>query len=48
MKKSFMSALFPKMPTRRDAEMAYLNDSVSIYDLERREREVSQGRFRSY
>ena len=48
MKKNLISALFAKMPTRQDREMAYLNHSVSIYDLERRQREVSQGKFRSY
>ena len=48
MKKNFLSALFPKMPTRQDMEMDYLSKSVSIYDLERREREVARGRFRSF
>lgn len=48
MKKNFLSALFPKMPSRHDMEMDYLKRSVSIYDLERREREVAQGRFRSF
>ncbi len=48
MKKNLLSALFAKMPTRQDLEMAYLNHSVSIYDLERRQREVSSGKFRSY
>ncbi len=48
MKKNLLSALFAKQPTRRDREMAYLNGSVTIFDLERREREVSQGKFRTY
>jgi hypothetical protein len=48
MKKSLMSTLFGKMPTRRDREMEYLNRSVTIFDLERRQREVAQGKFRSY
>ncbi len=48
MKKSLMSALFGKLPTRREREMEYLNRSVTIYDLERRQREVAQGMFRSY
>ena len=48
MKKNFLSALFPKMPTRQEMEMDYLSKSVSIYDLERRERGVSRGRFRSF
>lgn len=48
MKKNLLSALFPKAPTRQDMEMDYLNRSVSIYDLERREREVQKGRFRQF
>ncbi len=48
MKKNLLSALFPKMPSRLDMEMDYLKRSVSIYDLERREREVQQGRFRQF
>ncbi len=48
MKKNLLSALFPKMPSRQDMEMDYLKRSVSIYDLERREREVQQGRFRQF
>lgn len=37
--------LFPRSPTRREAELAYLNGAVSRYDLERREREIDQGKF---
>lgn len=48
MKKSLMSALFGKHPTRAEREMEYLNRSVTIFDLERRQREVAQGKFRSY
>lgn len=48
MKKGFLSALFSKPRSRRDLELDYINRSVSIYDLERREREVAQGRFRDY
>ena len=48
MKKSLMAALFGKQPTRQDREMEYLNRSVTIFDLERRQREVAQGKFRSY
>lgn len=33
-------------PRRIDLERAYLNASVSRYDLERRQREVEQGLFR--
>lgn len=32
-------------PTRREAELAYLNEAVSLYDLERREREIARGKF---
>jgi hypothetical protein len=28
--------LFPRRQTRREAELAYLNAAVSLYDLERR------------
>lgn len=48
MKRNLLSALFPKVPTRQELEMDYLKRSVSIYDLERREREVQQGRFRQF
>lgn len=34
--------------TRREAEMAYLNQAVSLYDLECRERDVAAGRFAGY
>lgn len=34
--------------SRRDAELAYLNASVSLYDLERREREIEAGKFATY
>jgi len=37
--------LFPRRQTRHDAELAYLNASVSLYDLECREREISRGKF---
>jgi hypothetical protein len=48
MKKNLLSALFSRTPSRQDMEMDYLKRSVSIYDLERREREVQQGRFRQF
>jgi hypothetical protein len=40
----FILAVFAKQ-SRSDRERAYLNQSVSLYDLERREREVSAGKF---
>lgn len=32
---------------RHSREMAYLNESVSLYDVERRQREIAQGKFRN-
>lgn len=46
MKRNILSRLFSKNTTRQSAEMQYLNSSVSIYDLERRQREVERGLFR--
>lgn len=40
--------LLPRQLTRREVELAYLNDSVSLYDLERREREIAAGKFAGY
>jgi hypothetical protein len=40
------SALKPA--SRHEREMAYLNKSVSIFDLERRQREIDAGKFRFY
>ena len=37
--------LFPHFQSRREAELAYLNQSVSLYDVERREREIERGKF---
>lgn len=37
--------LFPRRASREDLELAYLRDSVSIYDLECREREIAAGKF---
>ena len=37
--------IFPIMPSRADRELAYLNGSVSLYDLESREQEISRGKF---
>jgi hypothetical protein len=45
---SFLKRLFPRRTDRREAELAYLNQSVSLYDLERREREVACGKFAQY
>lgn len=37
-----------RLPGRRELELAYLNASVSLYDLERRERDIEQGMFRTF
>jgi hypothetical protein len=37
--------LFPRRQSRREAELAYLNGAVSLYDLEQREREIDRGMF---
>jgi hypothetical protein len=37
--------IFPRQLSRRDAEMAYLAGSASLYDLEMREREIALGKF---
>ena len=41
----FFHALFPAIPSQDARERAYLNDCVSLFDLERREREISGGKF---
>lgn len=42
---TFFQSLFSRRPSRREAEFAYLSQSVSLYDLERREREITEGKF---
>ncbi|MBN8632944.1 MAG: DUF3563 family protein [Rhodobacterales bacterium] len=42
--KSLISGNF--IPRIADLELAYLNGSVSLVDLERRQREIDQGLFR--
>lgn len=42
---SFLSKFLRPHPSRREAELAYLNEAVSLYDLERREREIARGKF---
>lgn len=44
MKNSLLTRMFA--PTRRQREEAYLNQSVSRYDLERRMEEIERGKFR--
>lgn len=40
--------IFLRPISRRDAEMAYLAASASLYDLEMREREITRGKFAAY
>ena len=40
--------LLPRRKSRHEAELEYLNGSVSIYDLECREREIERGRFAQF
>lgn len=37
--------LFARPKNRRECERDYLNQAVSLYDLERRERDIAQGLF---
>lgn len=41
----FIINFLHQRPSRREAELAYLNEAVSRYDLERREREIAGGKF---
>jgi Protein of unknown function (DUF3563) len=41
----FLSRMLPRVATQRELEMAYLNQSTSMIDLEYREREIDRGRF---
>jgi hypothetical protein len=45
MKQNLLTRMFAKPASRRDREMAYLNEAVTIYDLERRERDIAGGLF---
>lgn len=42
---TFLKRLFPRQQSRQDLERAYLDQSVSLYDLECRERDIEQGKF---
>ena len=46
MKLRFLSRMMPRPTTQHDLEMAYLNQSTSLIDLEHREREIDRGMFR--
>ncbi len=45
---NIFKTLFAPAPARRDMERAYLNRSVSMADLERRQREIDSGKFNRY
>lgn len=46
--RKFIQALLPSVPSPRETGEAYLAESVDIYDLERRMREIdARGRDRS-
>ena len=40
--------LFDPATRRRKMEEAYLSEATSIYDVERRIKEIDRGRFRNY
>ena len=42
-----LDRLFAPAPGRRERERAYLDQSVSMADLERRQREIDRGLFRN-
>ncbi len=46
MKSRLLRFITARIPSRHDVEMAYLNQSVSIHDLEKRQHEIALGRFR--
>lgn len=45
MKFNLFERLFPKGKSRHAIETEYLNNSISIYDLERRQQEIERGLF---
>lgn len=45
MKTNLLFRFFPRLATRSERELAYLSASVSIYDLECRQREIDRGLF---
>jgi hypothetical protein len=48
MTKSFIARLFPRHINRLERETAYLNEAVSLYDLECRERDITRGKFAGF
>lgn len=45
---SFLKRLLPNIQNRQELELAYLNQSVSLYDLECRQREIDHGKFAGF
>lgn len=45
---TLLKRFFPRRLSRQDLERAYLNQAVSLYDLECRERDIDQGKFAGY
>lgn len=45
MRHNLLTRMFARPLSRNEREMAYLNEAVTIYDLERRERDVAKGLF---
>lgn len=45
---TLLKRLFPRRPSRQDMERAYLNQAVSLYDLECRERDIDHGKFAGF
>lgn len=43
---TILNRFLPSGRTRREMEISYLNQSVSMHDLERRQREIERGMFR--
>jgi hypothetical protein len=48
MTKTLIERLFPRQMNRLEREAAYLNESVSLYDLECRQRDISRGKFAGF
>ena len=42
---TFLRHIFPRPISRQELERAYLNQSVSLYDLECRQRDIDHGKF---
>jgi hypothetical protein len=45
---TFIKRLFKRRPDRQELERAYLNEAVSLYDLECRQRDIDHGKFAGF